>query len=110
MAPPPVGSLLAVSASNLDVLAAKTHADFVRADAVLEADLVRALCFVSRSGELAGYYESHVAGCLGECHDRFGVASVVPTAEGSPDALIAAADAALSEATRGGRDRVIAHS
>ena len=40
----------------------------------------------------------------------FGVASVVPTAEGSPDALIAAADAALYEAKRGGRDRVIAHS
>lgn len=38
----------------------------------------------------------------------FGVASMVPTPEGSPDALVAAADAALYEAKRTGRDLVIA--
>ncbi|MFG1301975.1 diguanylate cyclase [Xanthobacter sp. V3C-3] len=39
----------------------------------------------------------------------FGVASMVPTQEGSPDALVAVADAALYEAKRSGRDRVVAH-
>ncbi|MFG1350759.1 diguanylate cyclase domain-containing protein [Xanthobacter autotrophicus] len=37
----------------------------------------------------------------------FGVASTTPTLEGSPDTLVAAADAALYEAKRSGRDKVV---
>lgn len=39
----------------------------------------------------------------------FGVASMVPTQEGNPDALVAAADVALYEAKRTGRDMVVSH-
>ncbi len=50
---------------------------------------------------------AHPKGPVGRLSVSFGVAAMIPKASGSPDALLAAADAALYEAKRLGRNRVV---
>jgi two-component system chemotaxis family response regulator WspR len=50
--------------------------------------------------------ERHAMAAAGRVTVSIGVATVVPTAESTPEQLVAAADAQLYQAKRGGRNRV----
>lgn len=73
------------------------------------ADLAAGLAFAEDVRRLLGEVAiAHPASPRRRLTASFGVASTIPTLDGSPDTLVAAADAALYEAKRSGRDRVVA--
>ncbi|MDI4666683.1 diguanylate cyclase [Xanthobacter autotrophicus] len=75
------------------------------------ADLAAGLAFAEDVRRLLSEVAiAHPAAPRRRLTASFGVASIVPTADDSPDTLVAAADTALYEAKRSGRDKVVAHA